>query len=67
MNQQQNTVENVIFNRLAGEIGMLKTRVIQVETYNEVLVKQVNELQAELDKLQPKEVEQGEGEASESK
>lgn len=42
-------IDNLIVNRMANEIGTLKARNIQVETYNEVLVERIKELEAKLE------------------
>lgn len=39
-------VDNIIINRLASEVGALRARVIQVETYNEILVDKLKEYEA---------------------
>lgn len=44
--EKQVNVNDVILNKLANEIGVLKARVIQVETYNEVLVQKLQEYEA---------------------
>lgn len=37
---------------MANEMGTLKARVIQVEAYNEVLIKQLKELELQLEKTE---------------
>lgn len=49
MSNQEQSVDNIILNRLANEIGTLKARVIQVETYNEFLIEHCKELEAKLE------------------
>jgi hypothetical protein len=41
--QQQPTMEQLVLNRLAGEIGTLRAQLIQAQTYIEVLEAKVKE------------------------
>lgn len=44
-------IDSIILNRMANEIGTLKARNIQAETYNEVLAERIKELEAKLEPL----------------
>lgn len=55
----EQNVDQVILNRLASEIGTLKARVIQVETYNEILVSRLKEYEEREQDIA--EVESGDG------
>ena len=48
MENNKQDIGQVVLNRMANEIGTLKARTIQVETYNEVLVNRVKELEGQL-------------------
>lgn len=60
-----NEISNLVFTKLAQEHGVQRARIIQLETYNELLVRKVEELEAQLEPADTSEeftVESGEGE-----
>jgi hypothetical protein len=45
--QQKLTMEQVLINRLAGEVGTLRTQAIQLQLMNEALEARIKELEGE--------------------